>query len=246
MTNGNLNEALPSGYPLGDFRIESELGRGSFGITYRAVDTELHWVAAIKEFFPVGLLVREGRDVLIVRSAAHQEAFHQGLQRFKEEARNLAKFRHPNVVGVQRYLEANGSAYLVMDYRPGRNLTRHLRKHRGMLDQAELLQVFLPLLGGLREVHRHQLLHRDIKPDNIYLADDAGPMLIDFGAARQAVEDQSGSMTAIRTPGFAPPEQYVRRSHQGAWTDLYAIGADVPLYLRQTPAGGHGAAVGPW
>jgi len=218
-------QALPIGFELHEYRIDAVLGVGAFGITYRAFDTRLSLDVAIKEFLPVELVGRDAGNTLAPHSAADGEAFRWGLRRFLDEAKTLGRFKHPNIVRVLRYLEANGSAYLVMDYEAGQSLGQYLRDHGPTLDQQTLLAIFLPILDGLRAVHEAGLLHRDIKPDNIYLRDDATPILIDFGAARQAVGEKSRSVTSVLTPGYAPLEQYSTRGKQGPWTDLYAVGA---------------------
>jgi WD40 repeat protein/serine/threonine protein kinase len=218
-------QALPPGTRLHEYRIETVLGHGAFGITYQALDTALALPVAIKEFFPANLVLREDHATLAAKSRTDGEVFRRGLDRFLDEAKALARFKHPNIVRVLRYLQANGTAYLVMDYEPGQSLTAYLQAHGPTLDQPTLLDLFLPILDGLRAVHQAGLLHRDIKPDNIYLRGAGSPILIDFGAARQTVGEKSRSITAILTPGYAPIEQYTTRGKQGPWTDLYGIGA---------------------
>jgi serine/threonine protein kinase len=83
----------------------------------------------------------------------------------------------------------------------------------------------MPVLDGLREVHAQQYLHRDIKPGNIYIRNNGRPLLIDFGASRLALGEQARSLTNIVTPAYTPKEQYSTRGNQGAWTDIYAVGA---------------------
>jgi WD40 repeat protein/serine/threonine protein kinase len=218
-------QALPPGTALHEYRIESLLGHGGFGITYLARDTGLARRVALKEYFPVQVAVRAQGVTVTPRSSPDSGLYSRGLQRFLTEARALAGFTHPNIVRVQRFFEANGSAYLVMDYEPGQSLTDYLQAHGPTLDQPTLLAIFLPVLDGLRAVHQAGLLHRDIKPDNIYLRAAGSPMLIDFGAARQLLGQDSRSVTAMGTPGYAPIEQYTSRGRQGPWSDLYGIGA---------------------
>ncbi len=218
--------ALPSGFSLQEYKIESVLGRpGGFGVTYLATDTHLCQSVAIKEYLPIDFAVREGRSTVYVRSASYDESFKWGLNCFIEEARVLAKFNHPNIVRVLRFFEENGTAYMVMEYQHGQSLTDYLKKMR-VLTENELLKILLPLLEGLKEIHNAGFLHRDIKPNNIYIRDDNNPVLLDFGSARYAVGQKSRSVTSIVTPGYAPLEQYDNEiSDQGPWTDLYALGA---------------------
>ena len=111
-----------------------------------------------------------------------------------------------------------------MEYAEGETLSAYLER-KGTLSEAELKEILYPLLDGLEVVHRADFLHRDIKPGNIVLrAADGSPVLLDFGAARQAIGAKSRSVTSIVTPGYAPIEQYSSRGRQGAWTDIYALG----------------------
>ena len=136
----------------------------------------------------------------------------------------LARFQHPNLIQVHQFFEAHGTAYIVMEYAEGETLSARLAR-QGVLSEAELLDMVLPLLDGLAVVHGANVLHRDIKPGNIILRDaDGSPVLLDFGSARQAVGAKSRSVTSVVTPGYAPIEQYSTRGAQGAWTDLYALG----------------------
>jgi hypothetical protein len=125
---------------------------------------------------------------------------------------------------VHRYVEANGTAYLVMQYVEGKPLDALLAGGK-TLDESEIEEVILPILEGLGQVHAANFLHRDIKPANIYIRMDGRPVLLDFGAARQALQGADRSVTAIVSEGYAPFEQYEGRGDQGPWTDIYGIGA---------------------
>ncbi len=215
--------ALPVGFALHEYTIEAMLGAGGFGITYRARDNNLHSQVAIKEYLPNHLAVRAAGQAVLPRSAADSPGFQLGLERFLAEARILAGFRHPNIVRVSRFFEANRTAYVVMDYEQGRPLRDWLPGHTPV-DEATLKRMFLPLLDGLAVVHDAGVLHRDIKPANVYVRDGDGSLvLLDFGAARQSTGVPSRSLTSIITPGYAPFEQYHTSGAQGPWTDLYAL-----------------------
>ena len=219
------DQALPSGTQIDSFRIESVLGTGGFGITYRAHDEQLECSVAIKEYFPAGIASRqEGDTSLTPRTERHMETYEYGLKRFLSEARTLAKFHEPSIVRVSRYLEANGTAYLVMDYEEGRSLGEVLRRLK-RLNEQQATAVAVHILRGLRAVHQKKFLHRDIKPSNIFVRRSGPPVLLDFGAARMAMEQQTGALTIMLTPGYAPIEQYSGEEKQGAWSDLYALGA---------------------
>ena len=217
--------ALAIGHRLQEYIIGRLLGHGGFGLTYLAQDSNLNSLVAIKEFLPQEFAVRNADNSVVPKSDFDSDSYSWGLERFKEEARALARFKHPNIVRVSRLLEANGTAYMVMDFEPGLTLSQYLKRHGPTLDEGKLLGLFLPVLDGLEALHRLQLVHRDIKPSNIYVRAYGGPMLIDFGAVRQAIGAQSRSLTSLVTPGYAPIEQYSSDGRQGAWSDLYAVGA---------------------
>lgn len=221
-----LPAVLPPGERLLEYRIESLLGQGGFGITYLATDVHLATPVAIKEYLPVQLAQRAADRSIRPRRSRDLQPLLDGLEQFLVEARLLASFRHPHIVRVLRFFEANRSAYMVLDYERGSSL-RHwwlqgeARTPRA-LPEAELALLLAPLLDGLEQVHRQGVLHRDIKPDNLLVRDDGGGLvLIDFGAAAQG---DAASAPQLLTPGYAPPEQY-RGEAQGPWTDLYALAA---------------------
>jgi serine/threonine protein kinase len=143
---------------------------------------------------------------------------------FFEEGRALAHISHPNVVRVQNFLRFNDTVYLAMRYERGRTLQEHIKRHAGALGESFLRGTFAELLNGLREVHTHKLLHLDIKPANVYLRNDGSPVLIDFGAARQALSKEGMTLPPTYTVGFAAPEQHAG-GQLGPWTDIYAVGA---------------------
>jgi len=224
--------ALPVGYGLHEYRITGVLGHGGFGITYSANDAGLGKTVAIKEYLPGEFAVRDGVIDVAPKSSDDAEPFHWGLERFLEEARILARFHHPNVVGVHRYFEANGTAYMVMEFIEGDTLAQSFRN--GLtFDATALKALALPLLDGLEAVHKAGYLHRDIKPSNIMLRPDGRPVLLDFGSARSALGRGTRTVTSLVTPGYAPYEQYYNDGNQGPWTDIYALGA----ILHQIVAG---------
>ena len=219
--------ALAVGYKLDEYLIGRLLGHGGFGLTYLAQDTNLNSLVAIKEFLPQEFAIRGPHSEVVPKSEFDADSYKWGLDRFKEEARALARFKHPNIVRVSRLLESNGTAYMVMDFEPGMTLSQYLKRYGATLEEDVLLGMFLPVLDGLEALHRLQLVHRDIKPSNIYVRAYGGPMLIDFGAVRQAIGAQSRNLTSLVTPGYAPIEQYSSDGRQGAWSDLYALGASI-------------------
>ena len=219
--------ALKAGTLLVDqYSIVGVLGRpGGFGITYLAEDLRLDTLVAIKEFFPRELATRApDQSSIITHSGDHDSSFHRGLEQFLREARTLAKIHHPSVVRVRQFFEANGTAYLVMDYLEGQTLSDLVREAGGRLPAQRSVEIIMHVLEGLRAAHALNIYHRDVKPTNIYITSAGLPVLLDFGAARQATGTSGASMTAVLTPGFAPLEQYGHRG-QGPWTDIYATAA---------------------
>ncbi|NQZ88163.1 MAG: protein kinase [Colwellia sp.] len=235
-----VDYSLPAGTLISEFRIIDILGVGGFGITYKAQDTRLDRFVAIKEFLPVELAARGSDNKTVMPRTNVKGDYQYGLSKFLDEAKTLAKFNHPNIVKVLTFLKENGTAYLVMEFVEGEALDAHLKKihFNGNMAESRIREIIEPLLKGLAQVHKTGLLHRDIKPGNIYLqsSSDASnehgnnPMLIDFGAARQSVGEKSKSISSIISQGYAPPEQYTTRGKQGAHTDIYAVGA-VMYYL---------------
>jgi serine/threonine protein kinase len=215
---------LPGGYKLLEYQIERPLGGGGFGITYLARDINLNLPVAIKEYFPSDSVTRVANQGVQVRGGSEEirSQYQWGLERFLDEARALATFRHPNIVRVLRYFRENGTAYIVMEYESGDPLKRWVPQN-APLSQRALLSIIYPLLDGLDAVHKTGFLHRDIKPDNIYVRADGTPVLLDFGAARRVTANHD--MTNIVSPGFAPFEQYHSQGNQGPWTDIYSLGA---------------------
>ncbi len=217
-------DALPAGTRLqgGSLVLEEVLGIGGFGITYRGQDTHLHRAVAVKEFFPYGCR-RDGTDVH--PPAAMPEAeFQAARRRFLDEAKTLAQFRHPGIVDVYTLFEENNSAYMVMEFLRGQTLGQ-LLEARGRLREAEALAYIQQAAQALDEVHRGAMLHRDIKPDNIFATDDGRVVLIDFGTAREFAIGKTRQMTVTLTPGYAPLEQYAQRAQRGPYSDVYALAA---------------------
>ena len=216
--------ALPQGHRLQEYELVRVLGFGGFGMTYLGFDHHLDKAVAIKEYLPSDIATRTGDNSVAPQASQFRDDFEWGLDRFLDEARTLARFDHRHIIKVHRFFQAHGTAYIVMEYAEGETLSEFL-KRRGTLKEAELKAILYPILEGLEVVHGADFLHRDIKPANIIIRDeDHSPVLLDFGAARQAIGSRSRSITSIITPGYAPIEQYSTRGDQGPWTDIYALG----------------------
>jgi serine/threonine protein kinase len=211
-------QALPSGYGLQEYRVERLLGVGGFGLTYLATDQNLNLKVAVKEYLPGEIALRGADHSIVPTSPETAETFTWGKRRFLDESRTLASFRHPHIVRVMRFFEANGSAYMVMEFVEGAPLADWIKTRRP-LGEPHLRALVMSLLEGLDVVHKAGYTHRDIKPGNIYMREDDSPVLLDFGSARM----QASELTAVVSPGYAPFEQYHTQGNQGPWSDLYAL-----------------------
>jgi len=226
-------DALQIGSRVARYKIKGVLGKGGFGITYLAHDEQLGREVAIKEYLPTLLAVRRDGVSVMPRSTQMVDDFNWGRQRFVAEARILATLHNaPGIVRVHDFLEANGTAYMIMECVQGQTLENALAR-RTRLGPEEVATILEPLLLGLEKVHAAGFLHRDIKPANILLAPDGRPTLIDFGASRVAGVGKTSGMTEIFTPGYSAPEQ-ITSARQGPWTDIYALAAT--LYRAITGA----------
>lgn len=225
------NAALPDGFEIEGYRIVKKISSGGFSLVYLARD-EFDRDVAIKEYLPSSLALRKAGALSPTVAEENLPTFRIGLKCFFEEGRALARILHPNVVRVVNFFRANDTCYMVMEYEQGCSLQEQILKHREgsrrkVLGERFIRQVFNQVMNGLREVHTNKLLHLDIKPANIYLRLDASPLLLDFGAARQTLQADTGKLYPMYTPGFAPPELYEKLGELGPWTDIYSIGASM-------------------
>lgn len=226
--------AIQPGYELLWYEIREILGQGGFGITYLTIDRNLAHEVAIKEYMPVDLATRAVDGSVRALSPEHEERYRWGQERFIEEARTIGQFKHPNIVRVRNVFEANNTAYMVMDYELGESLQEILSR-RKVLDEADIETVMFPIIDGTKLVHAHGFIHRDIKPANIFIRVNGDPVLLDFGSARQALEQSRASLTSLFSKGYAPIEQYNTQEEQGPWTDIYALGATMYRAIAGVP-----------
>ncbi|NJM84701.1 MAG: protein kinase, partial [Tabrizicola sp.] len=226
--NQDFADELKPGTKLmhGQYTIEEFLNSGGFGITYLARDS-LDRRVVIKECFP-GSFCRRSRTTVGARSRAHQAEFRSIVKLFVQEAFNLSKLKHPNIVGVHQVFEDNDTAYMAMDFVEGSDLAETLDGEANRLSPPEVMAVLEKILDAVRFIHGKGLLHRDISPDNILIdRKSSNPVLIDFGAAREEVSKASRALSAMRVvkDGYSPQEFYINGSPQGPSSDLYAVGA---------------------
>ncbi|MEZ5853830.1 MAG: serine/threonine-protein kinase [Hyphomicrobiaceae bacterium] len=228
-------QPLPTDTIIGNgtdqYRIDTVLGPGGFGVTYLARDLRFDRDVAIKEYFPADFAYREdSQSIRTTAGSGQKDFFEEGKRYFLEEARTLGKFRHPNIVRVLNLFEQFNTAYMVLEFEEGQSLKHWLRQLGRRPTQDEIDRILDPMLDALELIHSKGMFHRDIAPDNIIIRPSGEPVLIDFGAARNFVRENSYTIGAIVKHGYSPPEQYtVDTKLQGAWSDIYSLCAT--LYL---------------
>jgi len=210
----------------GKYTVGKVLGQGGFGITYRGANQLLKFTVAIKEFFPEGCSrAQDGKTVIPHPNIAAD--FPKWKHKFLQEAQTLAKLSHPSIVKVLDFFEENNTAYMVMEFLKGQTLESYIQSKGGRLSQEEALKLIKQIAEAVKYIHSHNILHRDLKPDNIILTDDGRLVLIDFGNAKDlsSSTQRTSSTTAVLTPGYGAPEQYSIKEQKGFYTDIYALGA---------------------
>lgn len=241
MTNSNQKSTIRR--PLSEkthldndaYGVSRVLGKGSFGITYLGGDLNLHRYVAIKEFFPDGC-VRQ-RNAIQPSIGTTPTDFQIGKKKFLEEARALAKFHHRNIVQVLSIFEDNNTAYLVLEFLKGKTLMQILEERKAIPEQ-EAIEYAKQICEALITVHHADMLHLDIKPENIILCDDGRVVLIDFGLNKKrensndSATRQLTNTTRLGSETYAPPEQHLSNLPMDTATDIYALGATLSSYYR--------------
>jgi serine/threonine protein kinase len=231
---------LPQGTEIGGYKIVRKLSVGGFGVVYLA-KSKNDALVAIKEYLPATLVKRSVGELEPTVSDDKLPLYRLGLKSFFEEGRALAQISHPSVVGVQNFFRANETIYMVMNYLQGATLqdfiltARDLKREK-IFRESTIRSLFDEILHGLRIVHQSKMLHLDIKPANLFVTNSNKAVLIDFGAARQVIQNDSSYTTRpMYTPGFAAPEMYERNGVLGPWSDIYAIGACIFASMHGYP-----------
>ncbi len=227
----NQRALKPNTMLNGKYLIGKVLGEGGFGITYLALDLILNLKVAIKEYFPLQFASRNVYDGnsnnLVIIGGESSDGFKKGLARYEAEARRLVNLGSlPGIVSVLTFFYENNTAYMVMEYISGTNLKEYVENRGAGLKWSETLEIMRPIIQSLAILHKKEIVHRDISPDNIMISDAGKVTLIDFGAARE-IDNSGKSRTVELKHGFAPPEQYQTHGNQGPWTDVYELCATI-------------------
>ena len=217
---------LRPGTLLSDRYVVGEaLGAGGFGITYKCLDTQFGAICAVKEYYPMSLAMRSSGSDTVLVSSDNLERYNKHLKRFVDESNLLKTLRHPNIITTYDSFFANNTAYYVMEYCDGVNLRAYSSNFKKRISYDEGLNIYWQIMNGLEYVHNMGIFHRDIAPDNVYVTKGNNVKILDFGSARREMQQQSREFSVILKVGYAPLEQYGGRGRQGAFTDIYALGA---------------------
>jgi len=233
MTQQEINNAsmLKVGTILrGTYRIDSYLSSGGFGNTYVATNVEFEERVAIKEFFMKGVTQRDDNQTTVsVSNLENTNSFQEQKEKFKKEARRIRQLKNEHIVNVHDLFEENGTAYYVMDFVDGENLSEWLKRTGRPMTESEVRIILPQILDALKAVHAEKMWHLDLKPANIMLEKGGKVKLIDFGASKQLNAQKGGATTSTAisyTNGYAPREQMEQNYDKfGPWTDIYALGA---------------------
>lgn len=211
----------------GKYLIGKTLGRGGFGVTYLGYDINNKRRIAIKEYLPDGLATRQiGQNTLTIYSGEKETIFKTGAQRFFDEAKMVSHFNgNPNIISVYEFFHENNTSYYVMEYIEGMDFKKYIANNGGKITIDKAVEIMIPIIDALAIVHSGGILHRDISPDNIYISNNGNVKLLDFGAARQVLGEQSKGLSIVLKQGFTPFEQYQSKGNFGPWSDIYALGA---------------------
>lgn len=221
---------LPIGTEVnGRYVVGGVIGDGGFGITYRAWDTTLQVCVALKEYYQRGLVNRiPGTTSVFIAAPNRAEEFYYGKDRLLKEAQIVSKFQSESVMRVNDFFEENGTSYMVMELLDYPTLEEYLKERNHPLDADKVRKIAVQVCEALKELHKAEVIHRDIAPDNIFITTEGKIKLIDFGSARLSKEDIVEGMVFVKD-GFSPIEQYEvidpKQELQQGWTDLYALGA---------------------
>ncbi|MBQ9211534.1 MAG: protein kinase [Clostridia bacterium] len=213
----------------GKYLVGCVLGEGGFGITYIGWDLQLHTMVAIKEYFPTGIVFRDNSvsNILTIYSGNSEKTFLYDRDKFMREAQMLAKFGgNPGVVDVKNYFKENGTAYIVMEYVQGINLSAYTEQNGGKLPIGQVLKLLETPIKTLGEMHQARTYHRDLSPENMMVTENGTVKLIDFGSTMTIQKNKSTTTLKVRA-GYSPIELYTMSGQEGPFSDIYALSATI-------------------
>jgi len=222
---------LQTGTIIDQYMIERELAHGGFSSVYLARQLADQVQVAIKEYLPRKLAHRTWNNLVVPNDDASKVFFKRGRALFFEEAKVLSTLKHPNIVEVTNFFQANDTVYMVMTYDYGVTLDKILSTKMLPITEQFLLTIFNSLLAGVAHIHRQQLIHLDIKPSNILVRPGNDALLLDFGAIQSYPKTHLSKESKVLTKGFSPLEQHDLNAQLGPWTDIYAVGASMRACL---------------
>lgn len=222
---------LQPGTIIDQYIVERELAHGGFSSVYLARQSADMVQVAIKEYLPRKLAHRTWNNAVVANDDESKALFMRGRALFFDEAKVLAKVKHPNIVEVINFFQANSTVYMVMNYDYGISLDKLIFEKRIEITPELILKIFLALLDGVKVIHGYRLVHLDIKPGNILIRPGYDPLLLDFGAIQPFQKQATGKTAKVLTRGFSPLEQYSTQGVLGPWSDIYAIGATMRACL---------------
>jgi serine/threonine protein kinase len=225
ISNSPLIPPIKGGVIIYEYKFITVLGQGGFGTSYLCEDLNLKRKCIIKEYTPYSLASRRINGELTTKSLKFESMFNEGLKEFLKEAQNIALFNHANIVRINRFFEKNNTGYFIMDYEEGESLRDIILRRKTKFKEYEIEEIIIPLCKGLGELHKRNLIPRDIKPENIIIRRDGSPILIDFGAIGNLNSIKNEDYKIYLTPHYATIEQYSSNLPQGPWIDIYALGA---------------------
>jgi serine/threonine protein kinase len=227
---------LQTGTIIDQYVIERELAHGGFSSVYLARQIADQVQVAIKEYLPRKFAHRTWNNMVIANSEETAILFRRGRVLFFEEAKVLSTLKHPNIVEVIGFFEANATVYMVMTYDYGVTLDKLLNNKMLPITEDFLLALFNSLLAGLKHIHSQKLIHLDIKPSNILVRPGNDALLLDFGAIQSFPRSHLSKQSKVLTKGYSPIEQHDLSTPLGPWTDIYAVGASMRNCLdHKTP-----------
>lgn len=237
------SQVLPAETILhGRYLLGRVLGQGGYGITYLAMDLKREERVAVKEYFPTHFAGRRGTyDFSIgtsyfdVQVTGNLETFKKGMEDMEQEAQFLRQNYAEGIVHIYKAFRENETFYIVMEYIRGMTLVQYRKLYPQRIREDHICNLLRPVIKALIKLHRRNIIHRDISPQNIMVDRDGNAVLVDFGAAKVIDPNMPRDMVVVLKHRYAPPEQYSATGNVGPWTDVYGMCATIYSLLTGKP-----------